>query len=57
MGEFLISSGFGANTKKPFVEMESPNLDKPVQLTPSDAREIAKALLEAAEAAERRTRK
>lgn len=49
MSEFLISSGFGVNTRLPFVEIESPELDKPVQISPNEARDLALSLLEAAE--------
>lgn len=48
-----VSSGFGANTREPFVEiqMEYP-LDHPLQLHPDEAREFATNLLQAAEAAD-----
>jgi hypothetical protein len=45
-----VNSGYGANTRQPFVELYLGT--RMVQLTPLKAREIAKYLLEAAEAAE-----
>lgn len=48
-----VSSGFGANTRQPFVEiqMEYPE-DHPLQIHPDEARELAGNLLRAADAAD-----
>ncbi len=48
-----VSSGYGHNTREPFVqiEMEYPK-DHPLQLHPDEARDLAANLLQAAEAAE-----
>ena len=48
-----VSSGFGANTREPFVqiEMEYPK-DHPLQLHPDEARDLAMNLLQAAESAD-----
>lgn len=48
-----VTSGFGANTREPFVqvEMEYPK-DHPLQLHPDEARDLAANLLQAAEAAD-----
>jgi hypothetical protein len=45
-----VNSGYGANTRQPYVELYLGT--RMVQLTPLKAREIARYLLEAAEAAE-----
>jgi len=49
----LVSSGYGGNTREPFVEikMDYPK-DHPLQLHPDEARHLAMNLLEAAEAAD-----
>lgn len=47
----IVSNGFGANTKLPFVTMESKHLDKPIQLSPEDAIGVGFNLIHAAEAA------
>ena len=54
MGEktILVSSGFGSKARKPFVVIESEDLDKPLQISPDDARNLAMNLLRAAEAAD-----
>ena len=48
-----VSSGFGANTREPFVqiEMEYPK-DHPLQIHPDEARDLAMNLLQAAESAD-----
>lgn len=48
-----VSSGFGANTRQPFVaiEMQYPR-DHPLQLHPDEARDLAMNLLQAADAAD-----
>ncbi len=48
-----VSSGYGDNTREPFVqiEMEYPK-DHPLQLHPDEARDLAANLLQAAEAAD-----
>lgn len=48
----VVSSGYGANTKKPFITIESADIDKPIQLSPADARSFALNILEAADGAE-----
>lgn len=52
MGSIIVTSGYGANTKRPFVQIESEVLDRPLQLSVEEARELSRNLLEAAEAAE-----
>lgn len=48
-----VTSGYGGNTREPFVqvEMDYPK-DHPLQLAPGEARDLAANLLQAAEAAE-----
>lgn len=48
-----VSSGYGHNTREPFVqiEMEYPK-DHPLQIHPDEARQLAANLLEAADAAD-----
>lgn len=48
-----VTSGFGANTREPFVQivMDYPN-DHPLQIHPDEARALAMNLLHAAEAAQ-----
>ncbi len=48
----LITAGYGGNTKRPFVMLQTPELDRPLQLSPAEARDLASNLLQAAEAAE-----
>lgn len=48
--EVWVQSGYGGNTKKPFVAFHYQ--DVVIQLDPEKAREIAMMLLESAEAAE-----
>lgn len=48
----LVTSGYGANTRQPFIEVKAEQLVKPLQLSPEEARDLALNLLEAAEAAE-----
>lgn len=48
----LVSSGFGSKHRLPFVVIESEDLDKPLQISPEDARNLAMNLLRAAEAAD-----
>lgn len=45
------ASGYGANTRQPFVDLLIDDR-KPIQLSPEEARSIARDLIEAAEAAE-----
>lgn len=51
-----VTSGYGGNTHQPFVEIKLDKLfefhNKPVQLSPEEARDLAANLLQAAEAAE-----
>lgn len=46
---YNVSSGYGANTQEPYVEVEAPQLK--VQMSPENARDLALNLLRAAEAA------
>lgn len=48
----LITAGYGANSRMPFVMIEHPSLDRPIQLSPEEARELAGNLFRAAEHAE-----
>jgi len=52
MNYITVSSGYGGNTQKPFVMMESEELDTPIQMDPATARELALNLLQCADAAE-----
>lgn len=47
-----VTSGYGGNTRVPFVEINMELLNKPMQLSPEEARDLAGNLLQAAEAAE-----
>lgn len=47
-----VTSGYGGNTRQPFVEIKTDKLKEPMQLAPEEARDLAANLLEAAEAAE-----
>lgn len=47
-----VTSGFGGNTRQPFVEINAEKLKGPMQLSPEEARDLAANLLQAAEAAE-----
>jgi len=49
---FRISSGYGGNTKRPFVQMQHPAIDRPLTISPNEARALALNLLECADAAE-----
>lgn len=49
---FLVSSGYGGNTKRPFVQMQHPAIDRPLTISPNEARALAMNLLECADAAE-----
>lgn len=49
---FWVSSGFGHNTQRPFVQVVIDALDASAQMSPAEARSLALNLLEAAEAAE-----
>ena len=51
MSAITSSSGYGYNTKQPFVNLLIGDR-KPVQLSPEEARSVARQLTEAAEAAE-----
>lgn len=50
-GQVFVSSGYGGNTRLPFVEIEMPG-QKPLQFQADEARRIAHMILEAAETAE-----
>ena len=47
--EYLITSGYGYNTKEPYIEIKAPKLR--VQMSPENARDLAFNLLQAAEGA------
>ena len=47
-----VTSGYGFNTRQPFVEIKTDKLKAPLQLSPEEARDLALNLLEAAEASE-----
>lgn len=47
--EFHVTSGYGHNSREPFVQMQCPN--PVVQMSPENARDLALNLLQAAEAA------
>jgi hypothetical protein len=50
-GQVFITSGYGGNTRVPFVEIEMPG-QKPLQFESDEARRIAHMILEAAETAD-----
>jgi hypothetical protein len=52
MREILVSSGYGGNTHMPFVQIESDDIDRPIQISPEEARDLALNLLQAAEGAQ-----
>ncbi len=47
-----VTSGYGHNTRQPFIEIKTDKLKEPLQLDPSAARDLAANLLQAAEASE-----
>jgi len=47
-----VTSGYGGNTRQPFVQIHTDKLKEPLQLSPEEARDLALNLLEAAEASE-----
>ena len=47
-----VTSGYGSNTRQPFVQLNTEKLKEPLQLDPNAARDLAANLLQAAEAAE-----
>ena len=47
-----VTSGYGFNTRQPFVEIHTDKLKEHLQLLPKEARDLAQNLLQAAEAAE-----
>lgn len=49
---FWVSSGFGHNTQRPFVQVVIEALDASTQMSPAEARSLALNLLDAADAAE-----
>lgn len=51
LGQVFVSSGFGMNTREPFVAIEMPG-HEPIQFGVDEARFVAHLLLEACEAAE-----
>ena len=52
MSTIMVSSGYGGNTHKPFIMIETPELDRPIQMSPQEARDLAANLLQAAEGAD-----
>ena len=48
----VVSPGYGHNTKSPFVQIESAEMDHPIQILPEEARAFALNILEAADGAE-----
>jgi hypothetical protein len=51
LGQVYVSSGYGMNSRQPFVEIELPG-QPPIQLEVDEARFVAHLILEACEAAE-----
>lgn len=49
---FMVTSGFGHNTQRPFVQVLIEAADWMTQMSPANARELAYNLLSAADAAE-----
>jgi hypothetical protein len=49
---FLVSSGYGGNTKRPFVQIQHPAIDRPLTISPNEARALALNIMECADAAE-----
>lgn len=47
-----VESGYGYNTRQPFVEIKAKQIRERLQLSPGEARDLALNLLEAAESAE-----
>lgn len=47
-----VTSGYGGNTRQPFVAIETDKLKEPLQLSPEEARDLAQNLLQCAEASE-----
>lgn len=47
-----VTSGFGHNTRQPFVQLVIPRADWMTQMSPANARELAFNILQAADAAE-----
>lgn len=52
MSDLLVTSGYGHNTREPFVMIEGDHIDSPIQMSPDEARAFAQNLLQAAEGAE-----
>lgn len=48
----MVESGYGKNSKQPFVEIKDKRFTEPIQLSPEEARDLALNLIEAAESAE-----
>src|SRR4051794_29501205 len=51
LGQVYVSSGYGMNSRQPFVEIELPG-QPPIQLEVDEARFVAQLIYEACEAAE-----
>lgn len=52
MPDIIASSGYGFNTRKPFVNLQMPDGSISAQLLPDEARRLADSLYQSAEAAE-----
>lgn len=52
MNVINVTSGYGGNTRRPFVEIHTDKLKVPLQLSPEEARDLAQNILQAAEASE-----
>jgi hypothetical protein len=52
LGKVEVTSGFGQNTRQPYVEVNWPADSGTIQLEPDEARLIARMITEAAEAAD-----
>jgi hypothetical protein len=52
LSTILVTSGYGGNSRQPFVEINNDKLKSPLQISPGEARDLAANLLQAAEAAD-----
>jgi hypothetical protein len=51
-GVIAVSSGYGGNTRQPFVELRAAAINKPLQIAPEAARDLAHNLIDCAEVAD-----
>lgn len=51
MGHFIITNGYGARTNRPFVTLTEESQDLMIQMSPEEAMDLARNLIEGAEAA------